>query len=433
MTSFIKHFYDNPPKAEWSKILARPNPGGADISALVADILAAVKEKGDQAIIDFNTRFDGFTSASFEVTEEEIKEAVLSLPENLKNAILSAAANITAFHEKQKVDQEPVETMPGVLCWRKSLPIEKVGLYIPGGTAPLFSSVLMLGIPAKIAGCSEIILCSPPQKDGKIHPAILFAAHITGITRIFKVGGAQAIAAMAFGTETIPSVYKIAGPGNRYVTEAKQSVTKFGVAIDMPAGPSEVLVFADEGANPAFVAADLLSQAEHGEDSQVVLICPDKMFFEKVDIEIGKQLTFLPRMEIAKKALHNSVAIAVNDASIAMDLINDYAPEHLIMALRNPIDFVNDIKNAGSVFLGDYTPEAVGDYASGTNHTLPTNGFARAFSGVSVDSFIKKITFQQVSQSGLTKLGPIVMTMAEAERLDAHKKAVSIRLDNLQL
>lgn len=433
MTSFIKHFYDNPPKAEWSKILARPNPGGADISALVADILAAVKEKGDQAIIDFNTRFDGFTSASFEVTEEEIKEAVLSLPENLKNAILSAAANITAFHEKQKVDQEPVETMPGVLCWRKSLPIEKVGLYIPGGTAPLFSSVLMLGIPAKIAGCSEIILCSPPQKDGKIHPAILFAAHITGITRIFKVGGAQAIAAMAFGTEIIPAVYKIAGPGNRYVTEAKQSITKFGVAIDMPAGPSEVLVFADEGANPAFVAADLLSQAEHGEDSQVVLICPDKMFFEKVDIEIGKQLTFLPRMEIAKKALQNSVAIAVNDASIAMDLINDYAPEHLIMALRNPIDFVNDIRNAGSVFLGDYTPEAVGDYASGTNHTLPTNGFARAFSGVSVDSFIKKITFQQVSQSGLTKLGPIVMTMAEAERLEAHKQAVSIRLDNLQL
>ena len=433
MTSFIKHFYDNPQKAEWSKILARPNPGGADISALVADILAAVKEKGDQAIIDFNTRFDGFDSVSLEVTEEEIKEAVLSLSENLKKAILSAAANITAFHEKQKVDQEPVETMPGVLCWRKSVPIEKVGLYIPGGTAPLFSSVLMLGIPAKIAGCSEIILCSPPQKDGKIHPAILFAAHITGITRIFKVGGAQAIAAMAFGTETIPAVYKISGPGNRYVTEAKQSVTKFGVAIDMPAGPSEVLVFADEGANPAFVAADLLSQAEHGEDSQVVLICPDKLFFEKVDLEIGKQLALLPRMEIAVKALHNSVAIAVNDAAIAMDLINDYAPEHLIMALRNPIDFVNDIRNAGSVFLGDYTPEAVGDYASGTNHTLPTNGFARAFSGVSVDSFIKKITFQQVSLSGLTTLGPIVMTMAEAERLEAHKQAVSIRLDNLQL
>ncbi|MEY3079968.1 MAG: histidinol dehydrogenase, partial [Bacteroidota bacterium] len=325
MTSFIKHFYNNPPKGEWSKILARPNPGGADISALVADILVAVKEKGDLAIIDFNRRFDGFSNASFEVSEEEIKEAVLSLPEILKKAILSAAANITAFHEKQKVDQEPVETMPGVLCWRKSVPIEKVGLYIPGGTAPLFSSVLMLGIPAKIAGCSEIILCSPPQKDGKIHPAILFAAHITGITRIFKVGGAQAIAAMAFGTETIPAVYKIAGPGNRYVTEAKQSVTKFGVAIDMPAGPSEVLVFADEGANPAFVAADLLSQAEHGEDSQVVLICPDKTFFEKVEIEIGKQLTFLPRMEIAKNALQNSVAIAVNDASIAMDLINDYA------------------------------------------------------------------------------------------------------------
>ena len=289
MTSFIKNFYDNPPRADWAKMLARPNPGGADISALVSDILAAVKEKGDQAIIDFNTRFDGFASAAFEVTEEEIKEAVLSLPENLKKAIIAAAGNITAFHEQQKVDQEPVETMPGVLCWRKSVPVDKVGLYIPGGTAPLFSSVLMLGIPAKIARCSEIILCSPPQKDSKIHPAILFAAHITGITRIFKVGGAQAIAAMAFGTETIPAVYKIAGPGNRYVTEAKQSITKFGVAIDMPAGPSEVLVFADEGANPAFVAADLLSQAEHGEDSQVVLICPDKMFFEKVDIEIGKQ------------------------------------------------------------------------------------------------------------------------------------------------
>jgi histidinol dehydrogenase len=323
--------------------------------------------------------------------------------------------------------------MPGVLCWRKSVPIEKVGLYIPGGTAPLFSSVLMLGIPAKIAGCHEIILCSPPQKDGNIHPAILFAAHITGITRIFKVGGAQAIAAMAFGTETIPAVYKITGPGNRYVTEAKQMITKFGVAIDMPAGPSEVLVFADEGANPSFVAADLLSQAEHGEDSQVVLICPHRTFYDLVEVEIEKQLKILPRREIAVKALENSIAIAMTDSSSAMALINDYAPEHLIMALRNPTDFVKDIRNAGSVFLGDFTPEAAGDYASGTNHTLPTNGFAKAFSGVSVDSFIKKITFQQVSANGLEKLGPVVATMAAAEQLEAHRQAILIRLENKEL
>lgn len=430
MTSFIKCFVENPPKADWSKILARPNPGGADIAAKVADILTEVKNRGDRAVIEYNTRFDGYSKDNFEVSAQEMKEAITILPDNLKEAIIQASKNINLFHKNQLVDQQPVETMPGVLCWRKSVPIEKVGLYIPGGTAPLFSSVLMLGIPANIAGCKEIILCSPPQKDGNIHPAILFAAHITGITRIFKVGGAQAIAAMAFGTDTIPAVYKITGPGNRYVTEAKQMITKYGIAIDMPAGPSEVLVYADEGANPSFVAADLLSQAEHGEDSQVVLICPHRAFFDLVEIEIEKQLKVLPRREIAIKALENSVAIAMNDSSLAMDLINDYAPEHLIMALRNPTDFVKDIRNAGSVFLGDFTPEAAGDYASGTNHTLPTNGFAKAFSGVSVDSFIKKITFQQVSPTGLELLGPVVATMAAAEQLEAHRQAILIRLEN---
>jgi len=430
MTSFIKCFIENPPKADWSKILARPNPGGADIAATVADILTEVKNRGDRAVIEYNTRFDGYSKDNFEVSAQEMKEAITLLPDNLKEAIIQASKNITLFHENQLVDQQPVETMPGVLCWRKSVPIEKVGLYIPGGTAPLFSSVLMLGIPANIAGCKEIILCSPPQKDGNIHPAILFAAHITGITRIFKVGGAQAIAAMAYGTDTVPAVYKITGPGNRYVTEAKQMITKYGIAIDMPAGPSEVLVFADEGANPSFVAADLLSQAEHGEDSQVVLICPHRAFFDLVEIEIEKQLKVLPRRGIAIKALENSVAIAMNDSSLAMDLINDYAPEHLIMALRNPTDFVKDIRNAGSVFLGDFTPEAAGDYASGTNHTLPTNGFAKAFSGVSVDSFIKKITFQQVSPTGLELLGPVVATMAAAEQLEAHRQAILIRLEN---
>jgi histidinol dehydrogenase len=433
MTSFIKRFVENPPKSEWAKILTRPNPGGADIASKVADILTEVKNRGDRAVIEYNARFDGLNKDNFEVTAQEIKDAISVLSEHLKEAIIQASKNITSFHEKQLIDQEPIETMPGVLCWRKSVPIEKVGLYIPGGTAPLFSSVLMLGIPAKIAGCHEIILCSPPQKDGNIHPAILFAAHITGITRIFKVGGAQAIAAMAFGTETIPAVYKITGPGNRYVTEAKQMITKFGVAIDMPAGPSEVLVFADEGANPSFVAADLLSQAEHGEDSQVVLICPHRTFYDLVEVEIEKQLKILPRREIAVKALENSIAIAMTDSSSAMALINDYAPEHLIMALRNPTDFVKDIRNAGSVFLGDFTPEAAGDYASGTNHTLPTNGFAKAFSGVSVDSFIKKITFQQVSANGLEKLGPVVATMAAAEQLEAHRQAILIRLENKEL
>jgi histidinol dehydrogenase len=430
MTSFIKCFIENPPKADWSKILARPNPGGADIAATVADILTEVKNRGDRAVIEYNTRFDGYSKDNFEVSAQEMKEAITILPDNLKEAIIQASKNINLFHKNQLVDQQTVETMPGVLCWRKSVPIEKVGLYIPGGTAPLFSSVLMLGIPASIAGCKEIILCSPPQKDGNIHQAILFAAHITGITRIFKVGGAQAIAAMAFGTDTIPAVYKITGPGNRYVTEAKQMITKYGIAIDMPAGPGEVLVYADEGANPSFVAADLLSQAEHGEDSQVVLICPHRAFFDLVEIEIEKQLKVLPRREIAIKALENSVAIAMNDSSLAMDLINDYAPEHLIMALRNPTDFVKDIRNAGSVFLGDFTPEAAGDYASGTNHTLPTNGFAKAFSGVSVDSFIKKITFQQVSPTGLELLGPVVATMAAAEQLEAHRQAILIRLEN---
>jgi histidinol dehydrogenase len=428
MTSSIKYFIEHPPKSEWSKLLGRPNPGGADIADKVAEILAEVRERGDRAITEFNTRFDDFSDPDFEVSTEEINEAIYQLAEPLREAIVQASKNITLFHEKQLVEQPPVETMPGVFCWRKNVPIEKVGLYIPGGTAPLFSTVLMLGIPAKIAGCKEIILCSPPQKNGRIHPAVLFAAHITGITRIFKVGGAQAIAAMTFGTDTIPAVYKIMGPGNRYVTEAKQMAIKFGVAIDMPAGPSEVLVYADEGANPSFVAADLLSQAEHGDDSQVVLICPNRAFYDSVEIELEKQLRGLPRKEIALRALGNSIAIAMKDTASALDLINEYAPEHLILALRNPTDLIGEIKNAGSVFLGDFTPEAAGDYASGTNHTLPTNGFAKAFSGVSVDTFVKKITFQQVSASGLEHLGPVVATMAAAEQLEAHRNAILVRL-----
>jgi histidinol dehydrogenase len=433
MTSFIKRFFENPAKEDWPILMSRPNPEGEDVSALVADIVLDVKSRGDRALFDYNARFDGYTGSQIEVDDQEIREAINVLPEKLKEAIAIAANNIALFHKNQIIDQAPVETMPGVVCWRKCVPIDKVGLYIPGGSAPLFSSVLMLAIPASIAGCREIILCSPPGKDGKIHPAILYAAHLTGITRMFKIGGAQAIAAMAFGTNSVPAVYKITGPGNRYVTAAKQFVTKYGIAIDMPAGPSEVLVYADDGANPAFVAADLLSQAEHGMDSQVVLVCSNRSFFDLVDIEIGRQLSMLPRKDIAMKALENSIAIALNNPSSAMDLINDYAPEHLILALRNPKDVVKDIRNAGSVFLGDYTPEAVGDYASGTNHTLPTNGFAKAFSGVSVDSFIKKITFQQVSPAGLEILGPTVETMAAAEQLEAHKHAIVIRREHKDL
>ena len=368
----------------------------------------------------------------FRSSDEEIEEAISLVSGELKNAIELAATNIKKFHTAQKTDKVIVETTKGVECWQEKRPITKVGLYIPGGTAPLFSTVLMLAIPAQIAGCKEIVLCSPPDKDGTINPAILYAANLCGVTQIFKVGGIQAIAAMTFGTESIPKVSKIFGPGNQYVTAAKQIATKFGVAIDMPAGPSELLVVADTSANPAFVASDLLSQAEHGIDSQVLLVSDSLEFVAFVQEELQKQLLELPRKEIAKIALENSKAIVLEDENNAINLINEYAPEHLIIATRNNEFFVNNIENAGSVFIGNYTPESAGDYASGTNHTLPTNGFSKAYSGVNLDSFLKSITFQKISEKGIQNIGKSIEIMAEAEGLEAHKNAVSIRLKELK-
>lgn len=420
--------YNNPPAAQWPRILARPTMDTRQLEGTVSDILTEVKNKGDEAIRRYTARFDQVELPDFEVTPLEIEAATAQLDDQLKAAIQTAHQNIQYFHAKQLQTPEIIETMPGVSCWRKSVAIEKVGLYIPGGTAPLFSTVLMLGVPAKLAGCREIILCTPPGKDGKVHPAILYTADLIGITRIFKAGGVQAIGAMAYGTESIPQVYKIFGPGNQYVTAAKQLVNREGIAIDMPAGPSEVLVCADKSANPAYVAADLLSQAEHGEDSQVVLVTLQEGIIEAVRKELEKQLAELPRQAIAAKALDHSVAILVSDSRPAVELINAYAPEHLILAVESAEAMAEQIVNAGSVFLGNYTPESVGDYASGTNHTLPTNGFARAYSGVSLDSFVKKITYQRLTKDGLAALGPTVEQMAEAEELIAHKRAVSIRL-----
>ncbi len=387
-----------------------------------------VKQNGDAAVKQFTKQFDGVELDSFVVSEKEINESEVLLSDDLKKAIQQAAANVRLFHEKQLSAAEVVETMPGVKCWRKSVGIEKVGLYIPGGTAPLFSTILMLAIPAKIAGCKELILCSPPGKDGKLHPAILYTAKLTGINSVFKIGGVQAIAAMAYGTETVPQVYKIFGPGNQYVTCAKQLVQQQGIAIDMPAGPSEVCVMADETANAAFVAADLLSQAEHGVDSQVLLVTSDELIVKSIEAELTKQLALLPRKDIAAKALENSSAIVVKDINEAIELVNEYAAEHLIIACKDDEAIAEKIVNAGSVFLGNYSPESVGDYASGTNHTLPTNGFAKAYSGVSVDSFVKKITYQKLSQEGLKNIGNTVMLMAEAEGLNAHANAVGIRI-----
>lgn len=421
----------NPDKSTWRALLRRPVFEIASLEATVSGILQAVQTEGDAAVRRYTEQFDKVEIESLQVTETEIEEAVASLDADLKLPIQTAKANIEKFHRQQIQPIEVVETMPGVRCWRKSVGIERVGLYIPGGTAPLFSTVLMLGVPAKLAGCKEIILCSPPNKEGKIHPAILYTAHLVGVTKIFKAGGVQAIGAMAYGTESIPQVYKIFGPGNQYVTAAKQLVNKEGIAIDMPAGPSEVLVCADASANPAFVAADLLSQAEHGIDSQVVLVAFDEEFVTKVNTEIESQLSNLPRKDIAAKALANSLAIVVKNEAEALDLINEYAPEHLILSLEDAETFAESIINAGSVFIGNYTPESVGDYASGTNHTLPTNGFAKAYSGVSLDSFVKKITFQQLTREGLKKVGPAVEKMAAAEELEAHKMAVSLRLKEI--
>jgi histidinol dehydrogenase len=417
-----------PGRSEWKKLLSRPVIEAAALEQKVKLILDEVKTGGDTAVKRFTKQFDGIELDDLLVSETAINAAEKELSIELKQAIQQAAANIKSFHEKQVSPVEIIETMPGVQCWRKSVGIEKVGLYIPGGTAPLFSTLLMLAIPAKIAGCKEIVLCTPPDKQAEINPAILFAAKTVGVTRVFKAGGVQAIAAMAYGTQTIPQVYKIFGPGNQYVTCAKQLIQKDGIAIDMPAGPSEVAVYADDTANPAFVAADLLSQAEHGADSQVMLVVSHESIVVSVEAAIEKQLRQLPRKEIAAKALENSKIIIVKDEDEAIDLLNEYAAEHLILSCANADGLAEKIINAGSVFLGNYSPESVGDYASGTNHTLPTNGYAKAYSGVSVDSFVKKITYQKLSEQGLKNIGRTVEVMAAAEGLEAHKNAVSIRL-----
>ena len=423
--------YNNPDKNLWAEILKRPAIDTSTLFGTVGEILKNVKARGDAAVREYVLKFDKSETTNFLVSEKEFQTAENQLDTSLKNAILTAKANIQRFHETQKSAIEVVETMTGIDCWRKSVGIEKVGLYIPGGTAPLLSTVLMLGVPAQIAGCREVVLCTPSQGNQPVHPAILFAAKAVGITKIFKIGGVQAIAAMAYGTETVPQVWKIFGPGNQYVTAAKQLVNTEGVAIDMPAGPSEVMVIADNTARPKFVAADLLSQAEHGIDSQVVLVAFDEMMVKNILQEIDNQLLTLPRAEFAKAALKNSVAIIVQNDADALAVANYYAAEHLIISTANADDLATQVINAGSVFIGHFSPESVGDYASGTNHVLPTNGFARAYSGVSVDSFVKKITFQRLTTEGVKNIGNTVIEMAEAELLKAHANAVRVRLDEI--
>lgn len=422
----------NPSKKEWKKELARPVQKMKEIEKIVKPIMRKVKRQGDKALKKFALEYDHVEIHSLLVDREEIQSAYHLVDQELKEAILLAKQNIEKFHQAQATPDLSMETIPGVTCMRRSKAIQKVGLYIPGGTAPLFSTVLMLGIPANIAGCEEIILCTPPNKEGNIHPAILYTADLIGIDKIIKAGGAQAIAAMAYGTETIPKVDKIFGPGNQYVTAAKQLATKKGVAIDMPAGPSEVLVYADESAVPEFVASDLLSQAEHGIDSQVILVAASEKLAKKVLKLVEDQTEKLPRKEIVRKALENSVAVVMPNQDKAIDLINGYAPEHLIIAVNDEDGVVERIINAGSVFIGNFTPESAGDYASGTNHTLPTYGFAKNYSGVSLDSFVKKITYQKITAEGIKNLGPSVEIMAENEMLLAHKNAVSIRLNYLK-
>ena len=421
-----------PNQADWADILKRPVLSMETLRGTVCEVLDKIKAEGDKAVIEYGERFDKVKLESLAVTDAEMKEAETLVPIELKVAILLAQRNIYTFHKKQKFEGKKVETMEGVTCWQKAVGIEKVGLYIPGGTAPLFSTVLMLAVPAKVAGCKEIVLCTPPNKEGKIHPAILYAAQVSGVSKIFKAGGVQAIGAMAYGTESVPKVYKIFGPGNQYVMAAKQQVSLHDVAIDMPAGPSEVEVIADETANPAFVAADLLSQAEHGVDSQVVLITTSEKLLNDVEYEVQHQLARLPRWEMAEKSLANSKLILVKDMEEAIAMTNEYAPEHLIIETSNYMELAEKVVNAGSVFLGSYTPESAGDYASGTNHTLPTNGYAKAYSGVSLDSFIRKITFQEINREGIQNIGPAIEVMAANEQLDAHKNAVSVRLASLK-
>jgi histidinol dehydrogenase len=419
--------YKYPGSESWPKLLSRPVSDFSDIADSVKLVLDRIKNEGDTAVKEFSLKFDKANLDDFLVSKKEMEEASGLLSNELKDAIQSAAQNILTFHESQTFETQIIETTPGVKCWQKALPIDRVGLYIPGGSAPLFSTALMLGIPAQIAGCKEITICTPPDKDGNIHPAILFAAGLTGVNKIFKIGGIQAIGAMAYGTETVPKVYKIFGPGNSWVTAAKQQISVSDCAIDMPAGPSELAIMADDSADPVFVAADLLSQAEHGPDSQVILVTTEESLIDKVITELKKQLNELPRLTIAEKALDNSMAIIVKDENEMLDMINYYAPEHLIVALKSSPSIAERITNAGSVFLGNYTPESAGDYASGTNHTLPTHGWARSYSGVNLDSFCKKITFQEISKEGIKNLGPIVEQMAEAEELHAHKNAATVR------
>ena len=422
----------NPSKSNWFELTKRPEIERNQLNQIVSDIISNVKENGDQAIYEYTEKFDKAQLSSLLVSNQEIESAKSNVSGELKDAIAVAKRNIEVFHKSQESQESIVETTTGVKCWRKSVGIEKVGLYIPGGSAPLFSTILMLVIPAELAGCSEIILCTPPDSNGEINPAILYTASLVGVTKIYKVGGAQAIAAMAYGTETIPQVYKLFGPGNQFVTKAKELVQQNGVAIDMPAGPSEVLVIADETCNPSFVASDLLSQAEHGADSQVILLSNNEGVIAQVNKELEKQVIELTRSEIAQQAISNSRSILLDDIRDCIEFSNQYAPEHLIIASDNSEEYVDNIINAGSVFLGNYSCESAGDYASGTNHTLPTNGFARNYSGVSLDSFVKKLTFQKINEIGIQTIGPSIEVMAEAEQLFAHKNAVTLRLKEIQ-
>lgn len=421
--------FKEPKKKDWPSLLARPVFDATPLQAKVREILQAVKQKGDAAITEYTLAFDKISLNNFKLAASAVEEAEKALTPSLKTAIQLAKVNIEVFHSAQIQKEERIETMPGVWCWRKSVGIEKVGIYIPGGSAPLFSTVLMLGIPAKLAGCKEIILCTPPNEKGAIDPAIIYAASLVGVSSIYTIGGVQAIAALAYGTKSVPKVHKIFGPGNQYVTAAKQMIQEEGVAIDMPAGPSEVCVYADETSIASFVAADLLSQAEHGADSQVLLIANSNELVDAVQKEMEMQLTILPRKELAKKALENSKALVLSNVEDAISIINEYAPEHLILSVNNAAQVAEKIINAGSIFIGNFSPESVGDYASGTNHTLPTNGFAKAYSGVSMDSFVKKITFQQLTERGLENIAPTVIEMATAEGLQAHSKAVELRME----
>lgn len=422
----------NPEKEDWKSILTRPTQTVTDIQDMVNTIFEEVADDGDSILRKYTKEFDKVDLNNFRVSEPEIEQAAITVSQELKDAIAIAKKNIEAFHKAQVTARVSVETANGVRCWQEKRPIQKVGLYIPGGTAPLFSTILMLAVPATIAGCQEIVLCTPPDTEGNVNPAILYTAALCGVTQIFKVGGIQAIAGMTFGTESIPQVYKIFGPGNQYVTVAKQIATKYGVSIDMPAGPSELLVVADDSADASFVASDLLSQAEHGVDSQVILVSTSEALMEQVRAEVARQLKELPRKEIAQKAIANSKLIYVANDEIAMELINEYGPEHFIVCVEDADFYVENTLNAGSVFIGNYTPESAGDYASGTNHTLPTNGYAKQYSGVNLDSFMKSMTFQQISKEGIQEIGKAIEIMAEAEGLQAHKNAVTLRLNSLE-